>query len=76
MIAMALAALGPVMLLERVLVFAAVKQTGVGRMAETAAATDLRDAGRAGSVVAMARVARRCAEITANKQGASEDSDQ
>jgi hypothetical protein len=30
MIAMALAALGPVMLIERVFVFAAVKQTGVG----------------------------------------------
>ena len=49
---MALAAFGPVMLIERQLVFAAIKQTGVGRMAETATATDLRNARRTGSVSA------------------------
>ena len=63
---MALAALGPVMFVERVLVFAAVKQTGVGRMAETATAADLRNAGRTGSVVAMAGVACGRAEIAAH----------
>ena len=71
MIVMALAALGPVMLIERELVFAAVKQTGIGRVAKTAAAADLRDAGWAGSVIAVAGVACRRAEITAHQQGAS-----
>ena len=65
-VAMALAAFGPVMLIERLLVFAAVKQTGVGRVAETATATDLRNARRTGSVVAMAGVARGRAEIAAH----------
>ena len=71
MVAMALAAFGPVMFIERVLVFAAVKQTGVGRMAKTAAPAYLRDAGWAGSVVAMAGVACGRAEITAHEQCAS-----
>src|SRR5215472_8992989 len=68
MIVMALAALGPVMLNERLFVFAAVKQTRIGRMAETATTADLRNAGRAGSVIAMASVARGRTEITTDKQ--------
>src|ERR1700757_4213565 len=68
MIVMALAALRPVVLIERVLVFAAVKQTGVGRMAKTATPAHLRDAGRACSVIPMAGVARRRAKVAAHQQ--------
>src|SRR5436305_13163567 len=71
MIIMALAALGPFMLIERLLVFAAVKQAGVSRMAKTAAPADLRDAGRVGGVVAVAGVAGRCAKVAAHEQCAS-----
>ena len=71
MIVMALAALGPVVFIEGVLVFAAVKQTGVGRVAKTAAPAYLRDAGWAGSVVAVAGVACGRAEVTAHEQCAS-----
>src|SRR5512133_1139421 len=71
MIVMALAALGPVMFIEGVLVFAAVKQAGIGRVAKTAAPAYLRDAGRACSVIAVAGVAGRRAEITAHEQCAS-----
>lgn len=71
MIAMALTALRPVVLIERLLVFASVEQTGVRGVAETAAAADLRDARRAGGVVAMAGVTRRRAEIAAYEQCAS-----
>ena len=70
-IIMALAALRPAVLIERVLVFAAVEQTGVGRMAKTAAPADLRDAGRVCSVIAVAGVACGRAEIPANEQCAS-----
>src|SRR6188474_2137364 len=70
-VAMTLTAFGPVMLIERLLVFAAVKQTGVGRMAKTAAPAYLRDAGWAGSVVAVAGVACRRAEIIAHEQCSS-----
>jgi hypothetical protein len=59
------------MLIECLLVFAAVKQTGVGRVAKTAATAYLRDAGWAGSVVAVAGVACGRAEITAHEQCAS-----
>ena len=71
MIIMALAALGPVVFIEGVLVFAAVKQAGVSRMAKTAAPADLGDAGRAGGVVAVAGVAGRCAKVAAHEQCAS-----
>ncbi len=71
MIVMALAALGPVVLIEGMLVFAAVKQAGIGRVANTAAPADLRDAGRACSVIAVAGVAGRRAEVTAHEQCAS-----
>ena len=66
MVAMALAAFGPLMLIERLLVFAAVKQTGVGRMAKTATPAYLRDAGRAGGVIAVAGVACGRAEVAAH----------
>ena len=68
MIVMALAALGPVVLIERVLVFAAVKQTGVGRMAKTATPAYLRDAGRACSVISVAGVACGRAQVTPPEQ--------
>ena len=71
MIVMALAALGPVVFIEGVLVFAAVKQAGISRMAKTAAPADLRDAGWAGGVVAVAGVACGRAEVTAHEQCAS-----
>ena len=71
MIVMALAALGPIVFIEGVLVFAAVKQAGVSRMAKTAAPADLGDPGRAGGVVAVASVARRCAKVAAHEQCAS-----
>ena len=70
-VAMALATFGPVMLIERLLVFAAVKQTGVGRVAKTATPAYLRDAGWAGGVVAVAGVACWGAEVTAHEQCAS-----
>ena len=63
MIVMALTALGPVVLIERVFVFAAIKQTGVRGMAETATSADLSDTGWAGSVVAVAGVTRGRAEV-------------
>ena len=44
MVAMALAALSPVMLVEGLLVFAAIEKTGVGRVADTAAAANRGDA--------------------------------
>ena len=71
MIVMALAALGPVVFIEGVLVFAAVKQAGVSRMAETAAPADLRDSGWAGGMVAVAGVAGRRAKVAAHEQCAS-----
>ena len=71
MIVMALATFGPVMLIERLLVFAAVKQTGVGRVAKTATPAYLRDARWAGSVVAVAGIACRGAYVTAHEQCAS-----
>lgn len=66
MIVMALTALGPVMLIEGVLVFAAVEQTGIGRMAETTTAADLRDAGWACGVVSVTGVACWGAEVAAH----------
>ena len=71
MIAMALAALGPVMLVEGLLVFAAVEQTRVGRVTKTATATHARDTGRAGGVIAVTIVAGGRAEIAALQQGAA-----
>ena len=56
-IAVALAALGPVMLIEGLFVFAAVEQTGVGGMAKTATAAHAGDARRDGGVIAVASVA-------------------
>ena len=70
-VAMALAAFGPVMLIERLLVFAPVKQTGVGRVAKTATPAYLRDAGWAGGVVAVAGVARGRAQIATHEQRVS-----
>src|SRR5512132_572041 len=67
-IVMALAALGPVVFIEGVLVFAAVKQAGVSRMAKTAAPANLRDARWAGGVVAVTGVACGRAEVTAHEQ--------
>ena len=68
---MALTAFRPVMLIERLLVFAAVKQTGVGGMAKTTASAYLRDAGWAGSVIAVTGVACGGAYVTAHEQCAS-----
>ena len=56
------------MLIERLLMFAAIKQTGVGGVAKTAAPAYLRDAGWTGSVIAVAGVACGRAQITAHEQ--------
>jgi hypothetical protein len=66
-IAMAFAAFGPFMLVERLFVFAAVEQTGVGRMTKTAASTDVRDARGSGGVITVATCATRRAEIAARE---------
>ena len=71
MITMALAAFGPVMLIECVLVFAAIEETRIGRVAKTATSAHLRDARRTGGVVAVASIARGCAQIAALEQRAA-----
>ena len=71
MFAMALAALGPVMFVEGLLVFAAVKETRIGRVTKTATATHARHPRRAGGVVAVTIVAGGCAQIAALQQGAA-----
>ena len=71
MIVMALAALGPVMFIEGVLVLAAIKQTGVSRMAKTATTANLRDTRWTGSVVAVTGIAGGRTEVTAHEQSAS-----
>ena len=68
-IAVAFAALGPLMLVEGLLVFAAVEQAGVGRMANAAAPAYAGDAGWRGRVIPVAGVAARRAEIAAIEQG-------
>src|SRR4029079_1846546 len=70
---MALTAFGPVMLIECLLVFAAVKQTGVGRVTKTATPAYLRDARWTGSMVAVAGVACGRAEGTAHEECSSMD---
>ena len=59
------------MLVEGLLVFAAVKETGIGRVAKTATPAHARYAGRAGGVVAVTIVAGGRAEIAALQQGAA-----
>ena len=68
MITMALAAFGPVVLIECMFVFAAVEQTGVGRVTKTATSAHLRDPGRTGSMVAVAGVACGRAQIATVEQ--------
>src|ERR1700740_3157828 len=67
-ITMALAAFGPVVFIECVFVFAAVEQTRIGRVAETATPAHLRDSGRTGGVIAVASIARERAKIAAHEQ--------
>src|SRR6266540_3294002 len=71
MITMTLAAFGPVMLIECVLVFAAVKQTGISRVAKIATSAHSCDSGRSSGVVAVASVAPGCAQITTLEQRAA-----
>src|SRR6266540_4187579 len=71
MITMTLAAFGPVMLIECVLVFAAVKQTGISRVAKIATSAHSCDSGRSSCVVAVASVAPGCAQITTLEQRAA-----
>src|SRR5438876_778956 len=71
MITMTLAAFGPVMLIEGVLVFAAVEQTGVGRVAKVATSAHSCDSGRSSGVVAVASIAPGCAQITTLEQRAA-----
>ena len=68
MITMALAAFGPVMLIECVFVFAAIEQTRVGRMTKIATLADLCDAGRARGVISMTSIATRRAQIATVEQ--------
>ena len=71
MIAMALAALGPFVLVEGLLVFAAVEQTGIGRMTKTATPAHAGNAWRDGGVVAVTVVAGGRAQIAAFEQRAA-----
>ena len=73
MVAMALTAFGPIMSIKRLLVFAAVEQAGIGRVAKTAAPAHSRDAGWTGGMIAMASVTGRRTEVAAFKQGAAMD---
>src|SRR5450755_2791918 len=68
MVAMALAALRPVVLIERLLVLAAVEQTRIGRVAKAATAAHAGDTGWTGSVIAVAGIACRRAQVAALKQ--------
>src|ERR1044071_1644835 len=68
MVAVALPALGPFVLLEGLLVFAAVKQAGIARVTEAATLAHARQTHGHGSVVAVAIVARRRAQIAALQQ--------
>src|SRR5512133_2154646 len=71
MITMTLAAFGPVMLIECVLVFAAVEQTRIGRVAKIATSAHSCDSGRSSGVVAVASIAPGCAQITTLEQRAA-----
>jgi hypothetical protein len=64
-IAVALTAFWPVMLIKRYFVFATIKQAGICGMTKTATATDLRDSGRTSRVVSMTGVTSRRAQIAA-----------
>lgn len=70
-IAVALAAFGPTVLIEGLFMFAAVEEAGVGRMAKAATVAHARDARRRGRVVPMAIITGGRAEIAALEQGAA-----
>jgi hypothetical protein len=70
MVTVALPALGPFVLFESLLVFAAVKQAGVARVTDTTTLTHARKTDRHGGVIPMAVVARRRAQITPLEQRA------
>jgi hypothetical protein len=67
MIAMALTAFRPVVVVEGLLVLAAVEQAGVGGVAETATVAHTRDPGRTGGMVSMTVVTGRCTEVAATE---------
>lgn len=71
MIAMTLAAFRPVMIIESLLVFAAIKQARVGRVTQTAAAAHGCDSRWAGGVVSVTIITRRRTQVTAPEQGAA-----
>src|SRR6266702_3178096 len=71
MVPVTLPALGPFVLLEGLLVFAAVKQAGIARVAETTALTHARQTDRHGGVIAVTVVARRRAQIASLQQRAA-----
>ena len=71
MISMALAAFRPVVLIERVFVFAAVEHTGIGRVTKIATLAHSCDSGRSSGVVAVASIAPGCAQITTLEQRAA-----
>src|SRR5438309_1186460 len=73
MVPVALRALGPFVLLESLLVFAAIKQAGVARVAETAALAHARQANRHSGMVAVTVVARRRAQIASLQQRAQKE---
>src|SRR5438477_10485304 len=68
MVAMAFAAFGPPVLVERLLVLAAVKKTGIGRMTQTATAAHARHSGRHGRMIAVTIIAGGRAKIPALQQ--------
>ena len=68
---MALAALSPVMLVEGLLVFAAIEKTGVGRVADTAAAANRGDARRKSRVISVTIVTGWSAQVGAFEKGAT-----
>ena len=70
-ITMTLATFGPLMLLERMFVFAAIKQTGVSGVAKITTLAHLREPWRTRRVVAVASIARRRAQIAALQQRAA-----
>ena len=71
MVPVTLPALGPFVLLEGLLVFAAVKQARIARVAQAAALTHARQAERHGGVIAVTVVARRGAQIATLQQRAA-----
>src|SRR5450755_3417106 len=71
MVAMALGAFGPIIAIEGLFVFAAIEETGIGRMAKTATSAHPCDARRSSRVIAVASVARGRAQIAALEERAA-----